>query len=111
MTFKELGDIHPQILEKCKERAIEQGGLIILEVDTVNSIFAGGFNWSNTIEDLNLNREGSFWFDVLNRKQFEIFYEKYPKIETIIELISDNPIIYKGIINNKKVTIEIKYDE
>lgn len=62
------------------------------------------FSFSNTIEG------HSFWSTIATGN-YEIFYEKYPKIETRIELISDNPIIYKGIVNNKKVKITIEYED
>ncbi len=109
MTFKELGNIHPQILEKCKERAIEQGGKIILDKNVSSSKSAGGFDWINTIEhDLKAYKDCSFWLQVLGSKNFNKFYELYPlQPNTKVNYISSNKV-YKASFNGKNYEITIK---
>ncbi len=52
-----------------------------------------------------------FWRKIADG-DFEVFYERFPYLkESKVELISEKPIIYKGIINNKKVKITIEYED
>ena len=108
MTFKELGDIHPQILEKCRERAIEQGGKIRLDKQLITGKTSGGFNWSETIE---YKKQSDFWNEVLDNQNFYIFYRMYPLKPEIPEIeinyISSDKS-YKASFNGKNYEITIK---
>lgn len=104
MTFKELGDIHPQILEKCKERAIQQGIKLNLAVGITSGNSSGGFSWSSTSEYKSGNT--GFWSIVLSDQNFDRFYTTYPKQSEYIKYISNN--IYKASSNGKNYEITIK---
>ena len=107
MTFKELGDIHPQILEKCKERALEQGGKIDLDRQVCSGRGSGGFTWNQTIE---YKIDADFWQNVLDHKNFNSFYKLYPlkpvKPEIEVNYISNTSYTasYKG--KNYEITIK-----
>ena len=45
---------------------------------------SGGFTWDNTVEGFD------FWDDVINGKEFDVFFKKYPKKEI------DTHVYYRG---------------
>lgn len=105
MTFKELGNIHPQILEKCKERAIDQKCEIDLKSRITAGRTGGGFDWDKTIE---YKRDVNFWYNILNMQNFDKFYKTYPlKPQIEINYISSDKI-YKASFNGKNYEITIK---
>jgi hypothetical protein len=70
MIFKELP---PEILDECKKQALLEGGCLDVDVDVDNDVDSGGFNWGNS------EQGGVFWCNVLDEKNYDLFYEKYPK--------------------------------
>ena len=72
----------PEIIELMFQRQKEQGNPKNIEpfLDDIRvSRGSGGFTWSETIEG------DEFWETILIDLEFDIFYEKYPKIDKIID--------------------------
>jgi len=73
-----FSDFPIEIQNKVKERVEEQGRKYspnVFDYDIYSDKYKDGFNWWQTIEgDL-------FWEKVLTKKQFDIFFEKYPQEE------------------------------
>jgi hypothetical protein len=68
-----------EVVEKMLEKQIEQGNpknVAIFENKKEYKEDLGGFNWNKTIEG------HSFWEKVIYEKDFDFFFQKYPKIET-----------------------------
>ena len=68
-----------EIVEKMMERQEEQGNsknYTVFEKRRGVDSSQGGFTWHRTREYLE-NTE--FWAEVLNRRNFKLFYEMYPK--------------------------------
>lgn len=71
-----IKDFPKEIVEKMLERQFEQTGkkdVSVFEAICTEGKFNGGFDWHETIEG-----EG-FWEEVLADKNFDLFFEKYPK--------------------------------
>lgn len=75
-----LKDFPREVIEKMLDRQEEQTGTRDLTVlrgmpsaFATNSIIPGGFDWHKTIE------EDIFWEAVINDKNFEVFFKKYPR--------------------------------
>ena len=105
MTIVKYKDLPKEIQELVLTR-FEQYNIKIASkrnLDINNSI-AQMFNFNDTVE-------GNEFWHLINVGKFEKFYELYAKNIDKIELISKEPIIYKGIVNNRKVKITIEYDD
>lgn len=78
----EIKDFPPEVVELMLQRQFEQTGKRDISVFEAN-ITAGkeihGFTWQDTSE------EWEFWHDVIEDKDFDVFFEKYPKQQTIID--------------------------
>jgi len=75
----EIKDFPTEIVEKMIERQIEQGNaksVSVFEKDRSVSIFQGGFFWHKTPEG------DDWWCKVIEDKNFELFFELYPKKAT-----------------------------
>jgi len=77
--YNEMNDfdkLPKEIQEKMLEKQLEQGNKIdpyVFRQDIFNDKVNRGFDWDKT-------KEGSeFWADVLDLKNFDVFFEKYPK--------------------------------
>ena len=79
MEYKgELKGFPTEIVEKMLERQVEQGNprnVGVFERMRSAGIESKGFCWENTIE------KWQFWNEVVNYRNFELFFEKYPKTE------------------------------
>lgn len=77
ITGKDLiGDIKGfpiEVVEKMIERQVEQGDKA--DVDVFQYTATGGFFWDETTEGC------GFWSEVIINKNFDLFFEKYPKKE------------------------------
>lgn len=65
-----------EVVEKMLERQVEQGNkrdVSVFECNFYSSKKNGGFDWDKTIE------KDGFWTDVIHRKNFSRFFEKYPR--------------------------------
>ena len=63
-----------EVIEKMIDRQVETGyDPNVRNFQKDPYCFIGGFDWSMSVEG------GDFWNNVIHRKKFEIFFEKYPK--------------------------------
>lgn len=69
----QIKDFPIEVVEKMIERQVEQGNPA--DVRVFQDIVTGGFFWNETIEGYD------FWCEVILRKNFDLFFEKYPKEE------------------------------
>lgn len=92
--IQELALIRSENYKQGRSKLVIESNLLITQM----------FPFDNTEEG------GSFWHNI-NDGNYKVFYERYPKIENKIELISKEPIIYKAIVNNRKVKITIEYED
>lgn len=79
---KDLVDVPQEIIKRMKDCQVEQGNRRNAKVfdNTINaSKSQGGFNWNQTKEDT------EFWSKVLDYKNYDLFFEKYPKV-TVTEV-------------------------
>lgn len=68
-----------EVVEKMLERQYEYSGR--RSVETFQESITGGFSWYNTTEG------HTFWSRVINDKDFDLFFSKYPKRnDTIISI-------------------------
>lgn len=83
MNYKgDLEGFPDEVVEKMLERQVEQGNKRnVASFEERNSInfMDGGFDWSNTIE------KWGFWWEVIIYKNFDLFFEKYPKKDKTIK--------------------------
>lgn len=93
MKYKgELEGFPEEVVEKMLERQVEQGNkrdVSVFECHKSASINAGGFYWSESEEGR------SFWEEVISNKNFDVFFECYPKKEEAFMkymMVSDKPI-------------------
>lgn len=65
-------EIIAHMLESQKEQ-VGRRDVTVFENNTNATMYNSGFDW-------NLSKEGlDFWFNVINKKNFNLFFEKYPK--------------------------------
>ena len=88
-----IANFPKEIISKMLERQFEQTGIIqisIFEENIVADKKAGGFIWSKTVEGLD------FWIDIIMKRKFEVFFERYPKEEKIPleELYSTKYVVF-----------------
>lgn len=93
MKYKEKLEGFPEeVVEKMLERQVEQGNkrdVSVFECHKSASINSGGFYWSESEEG------NSFWEEVISNKNFDVFFERYPKKEEMFMkymMVSDRPI-------------------
>lgn len=72
----ELKGFPDEVVEKMIERQEEAGNepsVSVFEDNSTAGRLGGGFDWSDTVEN------HSFWSSVINTKNFQMFFSKYPK--------------------------------
>lgn len=78
VTEKDLiGDIKDfpiEVVQKMLERQVEQWNEEDVQVFQIIAI--GGFDWSTSEEGL------TFWKEVIRQKNFDLFFKKYPRVDT-----------------------------
>lgn len=75
MNYKgQLTGFPQEVVEKMLERQFEQTKK--RDVEVFERLITLGFVWNKTIEG------GAFWSDVINNKNFDLFFERYPKPPT-----------------------------
>jgi len=88
LTGTQLEGFPDEVIDKMLERQLEQGNKRNIEVfkkisDTGKA--KGGFDWAET------NEKHRFWCQVIHNRDFDLFYEKYPKQSlnnTVIEVLT-----------------------
>lgn len=76
----QLEGFPPEIVEKMLWWQEQQGNkrdVTVFEAALFSSYIDNGFNWSKTNEGYN------FWFSVINNRNFDLFFEKYPKQDVV----------------------------
>jgi hypothetical protein len=91
--IKDLKGFPIEVVEKMLERQREQTGTEDITVFQNNSISFKGFDWKNTIEGC------SFWNDVIFLRNFNLFFEKYPKKTKYVYIYQDGTKNEKDVIN------------
>ena len=76
---------------ECQEEQGNPRNVSIFESRKSIDLEPGGFDWYRTKE------KGSFWYKVINNKNFNLFFETYPKKQEYQELKNN-----KNMQNNKK---------
>ena len=72
MKYKgQIADFPVEIVEKMLERQVEQGNK--RDVSVFEQSKYDGFDWDITPEG------GQFWVEIIKNKNFDLFFEKYPK--------------------------------
>lgn len=75
-----------EIVEAMLEYQEEHGNgrdVTVFEKDRFLGVYEGGFTWRETVEGYN------FWEMILQRKDFDIFFDKYPKKEVTEGLVKE----------------------
>ena len=83
-----------EVVEKMLYYQVEQGNkrdVTVFENDKITPLNKGGFDWEKTPERY------IFWDDVISYKNFDLFFERYPKQQTtntinVKQIIEDNYI-------------------
>jgi hypothetical protein len=79
----EIEDFPPEVVEKMLERQVEQGSprnVAVFEANADSSQEFGGFDWTPTPENW------EFWYKVIACTNFEVFFERYPKVDTLLNV-------------------------
>lgn len=103
MEYKgDLKDFPQEIVEKMLERQAEQGNsrdVSIFEVEITADRRNGGFSWISSPEGHN------FWHDVIRHKDFETFFNLYPKEKIFPKwmMVSNCPLTEKNPGQKRKV--------
>lgn len=72
----ELEGFPQEIVERMLCEQEKQGNerdISVFEINVIASAISGGFTWGKSVEG------GDFWFSVTMRRNFDIFFGKYPK--------------------------------
>jgi hypothetical protein len=92
-----------EIVDKIIERQVEQGNepdLAVFQRNICRNKRNGGFDWEDTVEG------ASFWYEVINKERFDVFFEKYPHYkETIISEYSN----FKKVESNLRLMLKNKF--
>lgn len=68
-----------QVVKKMLERQVQQGNpenVCIFQKYYSSDMTMGGFTWEYTPEG------GDFWAEVISKRNFEVFFEKYPELNS-----------------------------
>lgn len=78
-----------EVVEKMVEEQVRQGNkadVTVFQRNTHAGVNLGGFDWNVTKDS------AYFWVDVIHGKNFEKFFEKYPKADSKVFIIGDSEI-------------------
>ena len=76
----DLKDFPIEVVEKMLDYQYKQMGkkdISVFQNDRYGGKVDKGFVWGNTIEGHN------FWRDVISRKEFDVFFRRYPKLKAV----------------------------
>ena len=79
-----------EVVQRMVDYQVEQGNKDDINVFQKTNYLpssSGGFTWDNTVEGFD------FWDDVINGKEFDVFFKKYPKKE------ANTHVYYRGVWN------------
>lgn len=75
----QLEEFPIQVVKKMLERQVQQGNpenVCIFQKYSSSDMTMGGFTWEDTPEG------NPFWTDVIHNHKFEVFFEKYPELNS-----------------------------
>ena len=78
-----------EVVEKMLEKQYKQNGkkdVSIFQYLNFTDVQNGGFCWEDTIEGY------EFWYDVIRRKKFNVFFERYPKLSKNVYILGDEKL-------------------
>ena len=84
----ELKGFPPEVVELMLQRQVEQGNtrdIEVFEEERNAGKENGGFTWIDTPEGRN------FWNSIISEKDFNLFFEKYPKEQKTLETVNCYP--------------------
>lgn len=82
-----IKDFPIEVVEKMIEEQVRQGNCPNVEVfqkDATFDVEDGGFDWNKTDDDMD------FWEEVITERNFELFFEKYPKKAKLVYIVGDS---------------------
>lgn len=83
MEYKgKLEEFPQEVVGKMLDKQEHQGNkraLSVFEKNPASNVNDGGFTWSATVEGID------FWHEVISKRRFDLFFEKYPKRESHFE--------------------------
>ena len=88
-----------EVVQKMVEEQVEQGNeadVSVFQNDNACEVEDGGFQWDKTIDGR------SFWVNVINRKDFGLFFKSYPKtnpLSHLVYIIQDGTICGVSLLN------------
>lgn len=85
-----------EVVEKMVKYQIDAGNpadVKVFQRDTNAATVAGGFCWDETDEGYD------FWTNVIGKKYFDLFFEKYPKLTDKVYIKQDGTIDYAVIVD------------
>lgn len=91
-----IGDLENfpiEIVEKMLQKQYNQYGEKDISIFQNNRRSEKGFLWENTIEG------HDFWRRVISCKEFDIFFERYPKLSKNVYILGDEKL-YKNVIKS-----------
>lgn len=102
-----------EIVEAMLDYQEEQGNerdVTVFERDRFEAGIYGGFTWRETVEGHN------FWGKIIQRKDFDIFFDKYPKEEVTEGLVKEPMRCRIDLGGGNKVeflidTLDINFDK
>lgn len=98
----DISDFPIEIVEKMVSEQVKQGNLpnpTIFALKKTASYCEGGFTWDATKDS------HYFWEDVIRRKNFDVFFSKYPKTSKV-ESNTTNLVYAIGVLGNGEKVIE-----
>ena len=81
-----IKDFPIEIVQAMVDEQVRQGNkanVINFQLKPGNDVTEGGFRWSNSVEGF------TFWDEVIHRKNFNLFFQKYPNKQSITIKIPD----------------------
>lgn len=97
----EIKDFPIEVVEKMIEKQVEQGNEADVSVFQVNA--TNGFIWGKTTEG------HIFWSQVIKRKNFELFFKKYPKYPKVMEVSDDGVKWCRRVVFMEKVGLYLAW--
>lgn len=84
-----IKDFPIEVIEKMIEEQVKQGNypdVKVFQNYITSDVDDGGFDWNET------NGGYDFWLEVVDNRNFELFFKKYPKKANLVYIIGDSEI-------------------
>lgn len=99
-----------EVVQAMIERQVEQGNpadVSVFQEDAGATYSENGFYWTDT-EDLHSDEGDDFWEEVICERNFDLFFEVYPKETSTQDPVSEKPKEVSSVVTEKKVKPETK---